>query len=83
MDERGRRDAGARLAASDRAAMPMDSSSIRHPISNSGVPPQGAWRRFDLIQAQNVRLCQGPRYTGPRHSMRQTWVETVDLDVDA
>ena len=50
--------------------------------SNSGFPPQGEWRCFNLAQVQNVRLRRGLWHTGPRHTAKQTCVKTVDLDVN-
>jgi uncharacterized protein (DUF4415 family) len=50
--------------------------------SNKGLPPGGQWRCLWLSEVRNVRLRDGPWYTGDRHDQPQDCVEVVDLDVN-
>jgi hypothetical protein len=50
--------------------------------SKSGLPPQGEWRCLWLSKVSNVRLRDGPWYTGTRHTQSQGCVEDVDIDVN-
>jgi len=50
--------------------------------SSSGLPPGGEWRCLFLSQVSDVRLRDGPWYSGASHTQPQGCVETVDLDVN-
>jgi hypothetical protein len=50
--------------------------------SNSGLPPQGAWKCLRLSKIGDAQLRDGPWHGGSRHTRPQVCVETVDLDVN-
>jgi hypothetical protein len=50
--------------------------------SSKGLPPDGQWRCLWLSKVSNVRLRDGPWYSGDSHSQPQGCVEIVDLDVN-
>lgn len=50
--------------------------------SSRGLPPGGQWRCLRLAEIGDVRLREGPWYSGEGHSQPQGCVEDVDLDVN-
>jgi transcriptional regulator with XRE-family HTH domain len=50
--------------------------------SESRLPPGGAWKCLYLAKVSDVRLRDGPWYSGNRHTQRQRCVEFVDIDVN-
>jgi hypothetical protein len=50
--------------------------------SNSTLPPQGEWRCLSLSEVSDIQLREGDWHSGPRHTMPQTCVEDVDVDVN-
>ena len=50
--------------------------------SKSGLPRGGKWRCLSLDEVSDVRLRDGPWFTGSSHAQPQGCVEEVDLDVN-
>jgi len=49
--------------------------------SDSGLPPGGQWRCFDVAKLSNVRLRHGEWHTGSRHTRPQTCVDQIELEI--
>ena len=49
------------------------------PLSPIGSPDN--WRCFVIGRLQNVRVIKGVFHTAPRHTQRQTCVDTIDVEI--
>jgi hypothetical protein len=50
--------------------------------SRSGLPAKGEWRCLSLAEVHDVQIREGGWYSGPRHTVMQACVDTVDIDVN-
>lgn len=49
--------------------------------SSKGLPPDGEWRCIILDQLENVSVREGEWHTSPDHSVPQTCVDVIDVEV--